>query len=1560
MAFSSNNPLSSMSYTNRDFRSIFEELLDLTKKLTYKWDPSISNESDPGVILLKLNAIIGDKNNYNIDKNILEDFPETVTQEVSARNMYKQLAYNMPWYQSATTTVTFKWVGEELEPIESVEIPRFTMLTNSETSIVYTLLDDVYFTKAEPIATGRVMQGIVTDLIVNGEKDLHLNNIDYNNRIYLNDNNVAENGIFITNAQESSAGYWEKVDNLQVNPLGNRYYEFGVDSRSNATYVEFPDDIETLINAGLNIKYLISDGYEGNVAAKEIVKFYEDFSVEFRGESLTMNDDVVKMYNPSATKDGKDPEPVSKAFKSYRKVAGTFDTLVTLRDYINAIYKTDYVSNVTVSDRLTDIQSSYKIVTDSAGSSDSVVEYAKHIDNDDSSSKYDMTAYDLKLYLLHSAGVIDSIDAYEQTFEMEPYEGTVHNQIVNYIKSTRCMQHDFQPLLENLPCLFRNVYPVRIKFVPQYRLTPVQVDDVKRKIMQSLFDTLNAREIEFGDEPDYNIIHDAILNADERIKMVVVDDFSYTTYATYWDGSRFKSIPISEYNDPYIIIGDDLNDLEVKMGQLNNPERYTFVAKSSTTFQHIEFKENTRYQFKGSLRTISASTSHTLAEDEVLLLFNKNGTLSTSTVSYTCYTAGDVIEPTFDMNLDEASLTDDQFDALVENKSGILIYSSDSDSIYQTIMQDNIPIIQEGQKIVISENKDVYNGIYRYSSATKRLEFYSDYTSDFRKQIIAKSILAGVTPLYKQETTFQHTLDQIFEGSEKDVDRITTSLSISPWGFQSSNPTEAKLFEGLDKTDTIKEYTLKENESLQFLAPSFVSETNYSTYVKFELILSTQKPSYEYQDAKVTYYDWDNNLYNGKIETLYQYLNYYEGGKEPGFWEITLVDGKMDPKLYSQWKNNQVTLYISVPVYRIPPNTDYKLKPGDSIGFFYSDSNEESAPYNYVFYRGLEKETETEKSPIIRSTFTLNGTDISNCKINPNKYGSTGQIPYDYSPNSDYQLIKSMYGDNDLSGSKSIDIRNINQVTIRPNQNYYYFITNQIEIVRDSEESPEKEQYVMTFQPSPQYSPDKYYRKEGTNFIKLTEPEAPSDWGKQELFSETDSDEGIIKFKFEYTLKTDEYFIYTNKSTTEFELVGQGTLIRFLDNPGTDQSSSLRVDTVNYDDVAMYGLQSFVDSVKEVPVEGIVREQQIYNLTGGDKVRITLDNTYPANTPLPSFTTDKATVVDKFQVSYSADGNTFENLPGIDIDDEEATWKGTAILNLDASGDDSQFIDNEAIQQNKQSIQSLLINNTYYPGIDVDGKSQSTAATDSSKLYLLSDATLNKVGGTNVDVSYVDAYGERKNLELFIYGKNSIFSKEPFFNNPNLGMYMLNDSQEISISNQKFDSGYYYLLGIKNTSADSKFGIFYRTAEDDISKPVKCLNVMSDSGNYPYGRGKYYFLIDNVNQEVIELIIKTDFKDDTGYLEFDDLLKCTKNSLFEERYGIKAEDIENMIRTYDYEGLFKYNVKVSAEVRIEDPLVAKTFFDENHVCNRYVIGNAMLRMLNTTSSDSSITIINNR
>ena len=47
-----------INYTNKDFISIYEELLQLGKELSYRWDPTETNESDPGLVLIKEKAIV--------------------------------------------------------------------------------------------------------------------------------------------------------------------------------------------------------------------------------------------------------------------------------------------------------------------------------------------------------------------------------------------------------------------------------------------------------------------------------------------------------------------------------------------------------------------------------------------------------------------------------------------------------------------------------------------------------------------------------------------------------------------------------------------------------------------------------------------------------------------------------------------------------------------------------------------------------------------------------------------------------------------------------------------------------------------------------------------------------------------------------------------------------------------------------------------------------------------------------------------------------------------------------------------------------------------------------------------------------------------------------------------------------------------------------------------------------------------------------------------------------------------------------------------------------------
>ena len=96
-----NNPI---SYTSRDFKSIKQDLINAIPSLTNIW--TNREESDPGMVLLTLAAALGDNLNYNIDKQSLEFFGQTVTQRKNAARVFDLVGYKMHWYKSAELKVT--------------------------------------------------------------------------------------------------------------------------------------------------------------------------------------------------------------------------------------------------------------------------------------------------------------------------------------------------------------------------------------------------------------------------------------------------------------------------------------------------------------------------------------------------------------------------------------------------------------------------------------------------------------------------------------------------------------------------------------------------------------------------------------------------------------------------------------------------------------------------------------------------------------------------------------------------------------------------------------------------------------------------------------------------------------------------------------------------------------------------------------------------------------------------------------------------------------------------------------------------------------------------------------------------------------------------------------------------------------------------------------------------------------------------------------------------------------------------------------------------------------
>ena len=365
--------ISKLSYTNKDFASIYPEILDIAKQLTNKWDPSQSNESDPGVVLLKEGAFIADHNNYNIDKNILENFLPSATQDRSVRDICEMNGYTPRYYVSASGEVRVRYRNAD-EPASAdvgVVIPKFTLvLSTDDESISYTQATDLTLIGSDNtdlVGTCMFIQGTLQSLAINNSGIITLDNLDDNRRLYLPESMVAQNGIYITSV-DGDRDVWTRDNYILTKPTGSKIYKVDFDSNMGLPYIEFPTDIASLIGNGIIIKYISTLGEAGNIASNSLVKVISPTEyVDLNGKGWIMENLTVS--NSSSFANGKDPETINQMYNSFMKTVGTFETLVTCLDYSNFIYNIEddmghnLVSNVYVTDRRTDYNKALNTVT---------------------------------------------------------------------------------------------------------------------------------------------------------------------------------------------------------------------------------------------------------------------------------------------------------------------------------------------------------------------------------------------------------------------------------------------------------------------------------------------------------------------------------------------------------------------------------------------------------------------------------------------------------------------------------------------------------------------------------------------------------------------------------------------------------------------------------------------------------------------------------------------------------------------------------------------------------------------------------------------------------------------------------------------------------------------------------------------------------------------------------------------------------------------------------------------------------------------------------------------
>lgn len=389
-----------------------------------------------------------------------------------------------------------------------------------------------------------VIEGYIQDFAINGNTTINISNLDSDYKLYFTESMIAQNGIFINSDKDSS--YWRAVDNLESTQLGQKVFKFGLMPVTNTCYIEFPQDAAALFGDGIHIKYIVTQGIDGNISSGVLNSISNTLEIDdikeldSEGNPTDTKADLKKytlvIQNRSAIS-GKNPESLKQAYRNCQKVIDTFNTLVTVQDYQNAIYNSGVVSNVVVSDRTNDINDSYKVVNKSVDG-DRILSLNKSTNNIPN-----MDAFDIGIYALINVPNVGDADSYDRSFQTNRDTITQAQEAIQNYKS---IQHNYKDTIDkssNSPFIFKNLVSLDGKVLTYQKVTVKEAEEIQKKIKNHLYNIYQARNVDFGKELDYNDLVDEIKNADDRIKTVVLD---YPKYNIHYMDSNNKLVSLSD------------------------------------------------------------------------------------------------------------------------------------------------------------------------------------------------------------------------------------------------------------------------------------------------------------------------------------------------------------------------------------------------------------------------------------------------------------------------------------------------------------------------------------------------------------------------------------------------------------------------------------------------------------------------------------------------------------------------------------------------------------------------------------------------------------------------------------------------------------------------------------------------------------------------------------------------------------------------------------------------------------------------------------------------------
>lgn len=325
-------------YSDKSFKELYSEVVEYVKTLTTKWDPTVADEADPGVAILKASCLLFDKVNYRQNYRNAQNSVREVSDPIEGENLFYDLGYLMKKKKSATGNISVRYLNSGDESTKM--IPLLTQFSDSSNSITFTSIRKVVTIQKGNSNLVEVQEGIPVRYEYLGRKIFTDSDLTSNLRLPLQGyQDVASNGVVICSATDSElnggpessplVSDWLNVgDNIFTAVETSNLYSIARDSNG-INYIQFYEDSLEGLSRGIKIWVLSSYGSAGNIPANRLTKVYST------DPSLGDTSDIVISHNEFTN--GQDKESLSSAMENYYNSYGVNDSLVSARDYSHII-----------------------------------------------------------------------------------------------------------------------------------------------------------------------------------------------------------------------------------------------------------------------------------------------------------------------------------------------------------------------------------------------------------------------------------------------------------------------------------------------------------------------------------------------------------------------------------------------------------------------------------------------------------------------------------------------------------------------------------------------------------------------------------------------------------------------------------------------------------------------------------------------------------------------------------------------------------------------------------------------------------------------------------------------------------------------------------------------------------------------------------------------------------------------------------------------------------------------------------------------------------------------